>query len=365
MNILNVLGPLSYGGIESLLLDYATIWNYQDGSYDFVTMSEYKSDIECQLVQLGAKVYHITRRRKNIIKHLCELYKILHSKRYYYEIIHVHMSQDSFLPLIIACLCGYKVRIAHAHTSYSTKISYMVKLKVILTTMLASHMVGCSQNACSFLFGSKSSEAVVLRNCINYEKFYFNYKKREKYRKEFSIKNDEIAIVIVGRIGDEKNHTFLCDIFGDSRLENYKLYIIGEGEREKKLKTEIINKGLGKKIIMLGAMGNINDVLNAFDIFVLPSKFEGFPIVLLEAQINGMRCIVSENVTKETKLTDKITYIKLEKERWIKEILSVSRDDILTRTYNGEKTYDVYNCFNELMEFYRNCLADVKTLFKG
>lgn len=354
IRILNIVGPLTYGGIESLLLSYAREINHEEYKYDFLTCSEDESDIEKEIIKTGSKVKHITRRRKNIFRHICQMYKFLWKNRGFYNIIHVHMSQESFLPLIIAKICGYKIRIAHSHTSFiNNKISSIMKFKILLTNVFATDYVGCSISSCEFLYPINKN-AIVLNNCIRYEDYYFDSHKRIIYRNELGLK-DETALVLVGRLNPEKNHLFLCDMMKDIRLSKCKMYFIGEGIMRGEIEQAIIKNKLQDRVFLLGNRSDVKDIINAFDIFVMPSLHEGFPIVLLEAQINGLPCIVSENVSNETDISGNIVYSDLELNGWIEKICEVNNKKIL-RKYEGVYSYDINNCLTVLLQYYDSLL---------
>lgn len=357
IRILNVVGPLTYGGIESLLLSYAIEIDRNEYIYDFLTCSEEESEIERKIINTGSKVKHIVRRRKNPLLHVIQLFDYLRKNKKNYDIIHVHMSEESFLPLFIAKICGYKIRIAHSHTSFiNNKISWIMKIKIYLTNVFATNYVGCSISACEFLYPNKNN-AIVLNNCINYSNFFFNCGKRDAYRQEFGLEG-ETALVLVGRLNPEKNHLFLCNLLSDERLKNCKLFFVGEGVTRKQIEQEIKRNGLSEKVFLLGNRNDVKDILSAFDIFVMPSIHEGFPIVLLEAQINGLHCIVSENISKETDISGNISYLALNSEVWIEQICNIQKN-ITCREYKGTDRYDIKTCLDALIQYYKKIL-DIK-----
>lgn len=226
-----------------------------------------------------------------------------------YDIIHIHSVNSGFAFLKIAKENGVRNRIVHAH---STKLSdsrfkairnYFLKK---INSRYITKFAACSMPAAVSTFGSRKIKKYgvqIIRNITDVNKFTFNREIREKVRCDFEIA-DKFVIGIVGRLSNEKNPIFGLKIVKDlcKIHSNVVLMIIGDGPLKDKIKKDIISYGLAKKVIMTGSRIDVNELLNAMDAFVMPSKFEGFGSSLVEAQINGLPCFASENVPKETNL---------------------------------------------------------------
>ena len=154
------------------------------------------------------------------------------------------------------------------------------------------------------------------------EKFIYNPVIREEIREKNNIKN-ELVIGHVGRMCEQKNHDFLIDCFYEvtKKNPNVVLMLIGEGEFEKKLRTKVEQLNISEKVKFIGVVNNVQDYFQAMDLFVLPSKFEGLGIVLIEAQTSGLQCIAADCVPQETNIFNKVHFEKLEKNSWSEDIL--------------------------------------------
>ena len=166
----------------------------------------------------------------------------------------------------------------------------------------------------------------LLKNSIDVNKFAFNPISREHIRRRLGIK-DEIVLGHVGLLSEIKNQVFLLDVFEKlvKNSSDYKLILIGDGPHESLLKETIKDYNLNNNVYMLGAINNVNEYLSAFDIFLMPSLFEGFPLTMLECQANGLPCIISDTITKEVDITNLVARLSLDAgfQAWIDKILDV------------------------------------------
>ena len=174
------------------------------------------------------------------------------------------------------------------------------------------------------LFRSKRN--ILMNNAIDLDIFTYNTEVREKYRKKFNIE-DKIVLLHVGRFSDEKNHLFMIDIMEQLNQENsnYILLLVGNGQNEDLVRKYVDDKGLSNNIIFLGTRNDITEIMNASDLFLLPSKNEGFPVTLVEAQATGIKSLVSDVVTRETKLTENIKFLPISSSgEWVEGIMSTN-----------------------------------------
>jgi glycosyltransferase involved in cell wall biosynthesis len=263
-----------------------------------------------------------------------------------YDAIHLHTPYwTGFIIEEIAKKRGIPVVIVHSH---STKIDIAdeekrneasklhEKVKSSFNMNLATHFCACSDVAADWLFGEQISrdKIRVLHNAIDTEKFSFSPCIREKHRTEFHAK-DSFLIGFAGRFCYQKNPEMLIDIFINvsKHLPQAKLLLIGIGEMLEKIKERVFNCGLSEKVIFLGYRTNVSDLLQAMDVFLLPSRFEGLPITLVEAQCSGLHCLTSEYVTKETKITPLLEFLPYDTNVWAKRIREIAgsrfiRDDM-------------------------------------
>lgn len=273
--------------------------------------------------------------------------------------IHCHMSINNALPLSIAKILKIPNRISHSHQailkSNLLKRIYSVFCRKVIK-MTANQCVACGEEAARYLYGNKffeTGKVKILKNAIDLEKFKFNKEIRNKIRKEYNINNNEILLGHVGRFSFQKNHIFLIELLKKLHSYKFKLLLIGDGE----LKNDIINKikeyKMNDKVILLESVNNVNEFLSAMDIFLLPSRFEGLPLVGIEAQASGVKCLFSDSIDKELGITKNVKFIPLDLDKWIKECEKINE-------YEREETvqalrmegYDIRQQAKELISIY-------------
>ncbi len=250
-----------------------------------------------------------------------------------YSVVHMNSGSKNYPVLKYAKQYGIPMRIAHSHnidfqtSSKSQKLlgNYM---KFYLKKY-ATDYFGCSKKAGEWLFGKKivkQQNFKVIPNAIDYELFKPNINMRDEIRSMLNVSEDELVLGHVGRFTHQKNHEFLIEIFKSVLQSNpkAKLLLVGEGELQESIKKRVNELEIEEKVIFAGFQKNVNEYMQAMDVFVFPSKFEGLGIVLIEAQANGMLCFASENVIPdEAKVSSVLEFISLEEsyEYWAKKIL--------------------------------------------
>lgn len=177
----------------------------------------------------------------------------------------------------------------------------------------ATDFLACSDEAAEWLYGKDFAGYQIIENGIETKKYEFNERIRADYRRELNLEN-RFVIGHVGRFTQAKNHIFLLKVFKEISLicKNSILLMIGEGELLNDIKKQALETGIDEKCMFLGNRADVPELLNVMDIFLFPSLFEGFPISVLEAQTNGLPCIISEKITEEVCITKKVKRISLE-----------------------------------------------------
>lgn len=304
IRIVHLVSDLNGGGIERLLYNY--YFKLKDSfSYDFITLNKEEGILEGKLKEAGCNIYRIEGYDK-LFEHSKQLYSILKGNNY--DIIQDHSGYRAFINLFIAKQCGIKVRIAHCHTRQNNekrKQRFFRFFYTILSKKTATCLFACGTEAGKWTWGNESF--FLAPNAIMVSDFYYNKEKRERIRKELKIEN-KIVIGNIARLSEEKNVMYIFSIIKEKLSTNKNIVFIqiGTGDQENILKDFIIENNLSSNIIMLGARSNVNELINAFDLFVLPSKYEGIPVTLIEIQANGIPAIISNNITKEPILNDNI-----------------------------------------------------------
>lgn len=321
-------GPLNRGGIESYMMNYYRNFDRNKIQIDFVSIGLEVAAYDYEIKSLGGQIYYIPKKSKDYFGYLKAIREIFKTKKY--KIVHTHMDAMGMTVLKEAKKYGIPIRIAHSHnTQHLTK--NLIKLRVNEHARknikkYATHLFACSEEAGKWLFGEeacKNREVDIIRNAIDIKRFSFDEEKRNYIRKKYGISNDEILVGHIGRFDYQKNHQFLIDFFSKASNENekIKLMLIGEGHLKNEIERKINDIGIKEKVILTGGVNNSNDYYNAFDIFVLPSLFEGLPVVGIEAQANGVDCIFSNTITKELLINSNIDFLSIQNvSEWVEII---------------------------------------------
>ena len=316
-----------------------------------------------EIEKMGGKVIIIPPYQR-LFEYQKELYRIF--KENNYKIVHSHISTLSVFPLRIAKKAGVPIRIAHSHSTSNKKEWKRNLIKNILrpfSKLYANQFFACSELSGRWLFGEKAfknGKIKIINNAIDLEKFKFNKEKRDEIRKKLKIDENIILIGHIGRFVTQKNHEFLIDVFNEiikkRKQENFdsKLILIGQGNLKENIIEKIKYLGLQDYVIFTGQTTNVSDYYNAMDIFVLPSLYEGLPVVGIEAQANGLLCEFSTDMTKETKVLNTTKFISLKEtaKKWAEIILE------------DYKNFKRKNSFDEMTKKNFNIKEEAKKLEK-
>ena len=337
VKILYVLNnPFNYGGTEGVVLNYYNHINKEKFCIEFAvcaTENEFRnSQLTQELILKGVKIFRVTPIKENIYNNYKDFKSILSNE---YDIVHTHTDAIGARILRIAKKCGIKVRIAHSHNtnfpvegdSLKNKIK-LVYLKICRDNICkyATDYMACSKEAAKWLFKNNFNDAYILNNAIDSEQYAFDAEKRTSARNELNVTN-ELLIGNVGRLAYQKNQANLIRIFSQAAKinSNIKLLIIGEGPLKDKLIQTAVENDVNDKVIFYGTSDDIPSLLSAMDLYVLPSWFEGLSLSLVEAQANGLHCIIndSKKISKDSDITGQVERIPVDDENaWIAAILN-------------------------------------------
>ena len=322
IKICHFVNGLVNGGVEKVIINYFSNMKNKD-DYDLHVITQGESDSKClkEFEDLGFTIHTVTKKKISLFKNYKDIRNILKKEKF--DIVHCHMTTTNFFPLLYSKLSGVKVRISHSHLDNSV-IPFMDRIYITLTKLVSKTRFACSKSASTYLFG-KNKNVTIINNAINIDNFKYNEKIRKDIRKKLNISEDKIVIGHVGRFVDQKNHEFIIDLFKKLSKDNdrYELLLIGTGELEDSIKDKVKEYNLSNKVKFLGTRNDVYNVMQTFDIFILPSKFEGLGIVLIEAQVSGLKCFASSNTPEEVKVTNNIKLLDLDIDLWKKEINKV------------------------------------------
>lgn len=365
IRILQSVNIMDRAGLETMLINYYRNIDRSKIQFDFLT---HRSDIgayEDEIKKMGGKVYHAPRLYPQNYWQYFKYMKKFFEKHPEYGIIHSHIDSMSYFPLLAAEKSGVPVRIGHSHSSKIDRdLKYPIKYFALKRMpKVANVFFACGKLAGKFMWGKK--EFKVIYNAIDLEKFAFNNCLRKEVRKNLNIEDDTFVVGHVGRFIRVKNQLFLLDVFNEivKRKPNSILMLIGKGEDEQKIRAKIHELGLDEKVMILIDRADVDKLYQALDMFVMPSFFEGVPVVGIEAQANGLPCLFSDSISNEVLLTKNAEKFSLTNsaKSWADKILkkSIARNEEAFSELQS-KGYDIKFEAKKLEEWYINTYNQVK-----
>ena len=293
IRIAQIVGKWIGGGVEAVVMNYYRHLDHSKIQFDFICDDDSTNIPYDEIEKLGGKVILIPPYQK-VFKYQRELRRVLRDGKY--KIVHSHINTLSVFPLYAAKKVGVPVRIAHSHSTTNKKEWKKNLLKQVLrpfSKKYATNYMCCSELAGRWLFGDKAydeGKVYLLNNAIDLDKFKYDKKIKDKKRKELGIKEDTIVIGHIGRFVAQKNHTFLIDIFNQfhKKEKNSILLLAGQGPLQEEIKNKVRELGLDDSVRFLGQRNDANELYQVFDVFLLPSLYEGLPVVGVEAQASGL-----------------------------------------------------------------------------
>lgn len=358
IKICHVVSGLVGGGVEEMLYNYCS--NMDMTKFDMHILYQHKAEKKNyeQFKKLGFKLKEIPYKVKHPIKNFTLTYNYL--KKNKFDIVHCHMTLMNFIPLICARILGIRIRICHSHNYDGRKKNYIIKFCELILKKLciccSTDLFACGEKAGEYLYGKNKYE--IIPNAINLEKFEFDKNMREEIRKKHNINNNVTVLGNIGRLTEQKNQKFLLEIMKQLKKESrneYKLIIIGDGKLRSDLEKLAREYEISANIIFTGIISNVQDYYNSFDIFLLPSIWEGLPVTSIEAQANGLKCLFSNNLDNSLIIDSlKTKVLQLNINDWIDEIKRI--DGKYKRKINlekfNEKKYNIFLEAKKLERFY-------------
>lgn len=361
IRILQVVNVMDRAGLETMLMNYYRNIDRKKIQFDFLVHRNIQGAYDNEIESLGGKIYKAPRLMpQNYIKYF-KFMKNFFDEHAEYKIVHSHIDAMSTFPLRAAKKSNIKVRIAHSHSSKLDKdlklpIKYISKK---LLPIYATDFFACGKKAGDFLFKNKNFKLV--NNAIDLAKFKFNEEIRKETRDSFGIEEDTLVIGHVGRYIYIKNQSFLIDVFSNVlKINNNScLLLIGAGEDEKMLRDKVKKLNIESKVKFLIDRADVNRLYQIMDYFVMPSLFEGLPVVAIEAQANGLPCIFSDKISKEVLLISNSIMLSLDlgAQEWARQIVNICKQRQLDAQKKlSEFNYDIKLESEKLADIYLNLL---------
>lgn len=338
MRVLEVMGSLHRGGAETMIMNYYRAFDKKKCQMDFIIHSEFENDYREEAEKMGARIMLMDRPGKIGAREYIKSLTTVIKKNGPYDAIHIHTNYQAFLVIIAANKAGIKKLVVHSHTTSFRKREIFVNriiMKVYHTVNIA-----CGVAAGDAFFGKKNY--IVLNNAIDISRFknadnkIIHEKKREIYQEK----------KLVGHLGSftaPKNHEFIIECAEElqKHRKDFKILLFGEGEKKEDIQKAILTRGLSDFVELCGVTDNPANTYRMFDVFILPSLYEGFPVTLVEAQISGVYCLASANISKECDLhVGRLEYLELDKITWANRINQLLKKN---KKYDGEIVIDQFD----------------------
>lgn len=361
INVCHVVSGLKAGGVESMIYNYCSHLDSDNYSFHILYQHEPNQKNVEEFKKLGFKLKRIPSKLKHPLKNYFETKKYFKNNNI--DVVHCHMTMMNFIPLLAAKKLKIKTRICHSHNSDVRKKNIFIKIiesilkKICIFT--ATDLVSCGKEAGYYMYGLKNKYTII-NNALNLDNYLFSDLKRKQIREKYDIPNDCFVIGHVGRFTEQKNHKFLIDVFKKILVKNQKvaLFLIGDGELNKKIRERCEKENIDNHVYFIGVVDNVCDYYSAFDVFVLPSLWEGLPVVSIEAQTSGLKCIFSSNIDKNAIIYNKnAKLVTLDTSQWIENIiLNIEKGNQYNRKVDmqllHESGYDINVELDKLKKIY-------------
>ena len=314
--LLCIVSNMDAGGAETFLMKMYRQLDRTRYQMDFVVSGDKRGYYEDEIDGLGGRVFRITRKTKDFSAYRHELFDAVREDGCP-SVLRIGSDAFSALDLWIAKKAGArKLSMRSSNASHGKgKMGTLVQ-KVIRRplTSVADVKIAPSDLAAEYTFGPKAvknGEVHYLKNALDLNAYTYSTEKRLAIRKEFGIKDKAFVVGHVGRFAKQKNHLFLINAFYELVKINpeARLILVGKGELEKEIRAKVEELGLVDAVCFTGVRSDIPALLSAFDVFALPSLYEGMPNVVIEAQAAGLPCLVADSVTKQANVTGLVEYL--------------------------------------------------------
>lgn len=360
VKVLHILGGMGRGGAPSFIINNMKKTKSSEVEYDFLVRKDncaFNSEIE----EHGGRVFVVSEFPRHFIKNYIETVRFFNEHKNEYVAVHIHANALLYmLPIKLATKKWKCEVIIHSHNTESNIKGASIIHQINRTFRIPSKCIclACGQEAGRWMFGNRKFE--VINNAVDTELFRYSYEKRKKIRKELNLSSKAFVIGNIGRFEYAKNPEFIIDIFYEFLKMNSNSYLVlvGTGSLGEKLRELVTKYNIEEKVIFTGERRDPYNLYSAFDFFLMPSRFEGLPFTLIEAQAAGTPCLISENITHEVDLTDLIIRLKLDDNAkiWADKIYSFmnkeEREQYAERIVN--KKYDTGVTSRRLKEIYLN-----------
>lgn len=354
IRVAHVVGKMVGGGVEQVVMNYYRHVDRGRVQFDFLVDADSTLVPRDEIESLGGRVFVVPPYQR-AFAYQRELVRLFRQERW--PIVHSHVNALSVFPLRAAKRAGVPVRIAHSHsTSGRGELARNVVKDALrpLSNVYPTHRIACSRYAGEWLFG-KGVSFEVLYNAIDLSRFAFDPDARAEVRAELGLAEDRLAVLHVGRFTEQKNHRFLIDVFEGvaRRRPDAVLLLAGEGGLRAEVERRVGELGLSGCVRFLGQRADVERLYSAADAFVLPSLYEGLPVVSVEAQAAGLPCVLSDAITREVDVTGSVRFLSIDDPTpWADSLCALEPGERIEVRDGSFSDYDIESAGLRLTERY-------------
>lgn len=362
--IMQFAGDMNRGGVAAFMMNVLRNIDKQRFKFIFICYGKNHFDYEDEIVLLGGKIVRTPSVKEvGMFKHIIDIKRIIKNENV--DILHTHIYYNSMFALIAAKMSNLKIRITHSHAvkselhpSMSKRLFFAIS-KFIINTH-STHFVACSKSAGRSMF-YKHNEFDIIDNGIILSDFYYKPPVRNYLRRKLNIPENTVVIGHIGRIDALKNQSYIVDIYSEyvKINPNSLLIFIGDGKSRSEIEDKVSRLGMTNTVLFLGSRDDANDLYSAMDLFIFPSLYEGFGMVLLEAQANGLSFLASDTIDGSTKLTECANYYSLTRsaKEWATKLMQLSVSRLDTRETLLRSNYNMTKSVKNIEMYYSSLLS--------
>lgn len=361
--VLHIFKVMNRGGAETATMNIYRNLDRDKIQFDFICMDAEEGEFDDEIYSLGGKIYRINPPSFHYIRHIKSIIKIC--KEGEYAAIQIPTQFHSGIVCLAAYLAKIPIRIVYSHSAGDVSKNVIRKVYNhicrLLINIFSTNKLACGELAGKFLFGKKCKNFKILHNGIDLKRYYSISKdEKEKVKNEFKIEDNDFVIGHVGSFKKLKNQVFFINIAKEliKEKKKFKILLVGDGEDRVKIQEKINKEKLENYFILPGIREDIPRVMSIFNIFVMPSLYEGFPMVIIEALSSMKNCVVSKNISSEVNIDGKsVLFLDLDDKisDWVNSILeqskkNINRDERIQIL--NENGFDIKSTVNELEKIY-------------
>ena len=333
LRVLQCVNVMDRAGLETMLMNYYRKMDHRKLQFDFMVHRRDEGAYDKEIIEAGGRIFHVSRLMpQHFVRHHYEVKSLISSEQY--SIVHSHIDSMSFFPLLAAKQASVPIRIAHSHSSSVSK-DIKMPIKELArhgVRAVANHYWACGNEAGLYLFGEKkwnSPHSKIIRNAIDVGRFEYNETTRRKMRSELGIPVEAIVVGHVGRFELVKNHPYLIQAFAEfqKKMQGAVLMLVGDGAQKEAAAQEASRLCKENSVIFTGSRSDVDRLMQAMDLYVMPSFFEGLPVTAVEAQASGLPVLLSDRISQEAAISSNVRFCSIDESpaKWSDEMLRMAQ----------------------------------------